>query len=400
MSGDERTTRSHPSSPIRIVRIFSRLNIGGPSRHVILLTAGLNNDEFQTTLIVGREGPSEGNMHADAVTHGVHPLIIPELRREIRPLDDLVALWKLYRTIGRLKPHIVHTHASKAGALGRVAARAARVPILVHTFHGHTFHSYFHPLTARFFRFIEARLARRTTRIVAVSESVKRDLIAYDIADENQVVVIPLGLELDRFVTAFRWRGDLRRELGLGPNARVICSVGRLVAVKNHRLLFQAMRYVVGQLSDAVLVVVGDGELRRELERAAASLSLGQRTFFLGWRDDLERIYADADVVVNHSLNEGTPVALIEAMAAARPVIATRVGGNEDVVRPGETGWLVEGNNPRDLADAIIHVLTHEEETERIARQAQHVALRHYGVDRLIERMKEFYLSLLETAAK
>lgn len=381
------------------MRIFSRLNIGGPSRHVILLTAGLNDDTFQTTLIVGREGATEGNMYADAVTHGVQPLIIPELRREIHPLNDLVALWKLYRTIDRLKPHIVHTHASKAGALGRVAARAARVPIVVHTFHGHTFHSYFHPLAARFFRFIEAQLARRTTRIVAVSESVKRDLIAYGIADENRIVVIPLGLELDRFVTASRFRGDLRRELGLGPNARVICSVGRLVAVKNHRLLFQAMKYVVEQMSDAVLVVVGDGELRRELERAAASLSLGQRTYFLGWRDDLERIYADADVVVNHSLNEGTPVALIEAMASARPVIATRVGGNGDVVRPGETGWLVEGNNPRDLADAIVHVLTHEEEAQRIAHQAQQFALGHYGVKRLIERMKEFYLSLLETDA-
>lgn len=385
---------------MRIVRVFTRLNIGGPSRHVILLTAGLNTDGFQTTLIVGREGPAEGNMYADAAAHGVRPLIIPELRREIHPLDDLRALWKLYRSIARLKPHIVHTHASKAGALGRVAARAARVPIVVHTFHGHTFHSYFHPLTARFFRFIERRLARRTTRIVAVSESVKRDLIAYRIADENQVVVIPLGLELDRFVTASRWRGDFRRELGLGSNAPVICSVGRLVAVKNHRLLFQAMRYVVGQMADAVLVVVGDGELRHELEQAAASLSLGQRTFFLGWRNDLERIYADADVVVNHSLNEGTPVALIEAMAAARPVIATRVGGNADVVRPGETGWLVEGNNPRDFADAIIHVLTHEEEAQRIAQHAQQFALAHYGVERLIERMKEFYLSLLETAAQ
>jgi glycosyltransferase involved in cell wall biosynthesis len=381
------------------VRIFSRLNIGGPSRHVILLTAGLNNEGFQTTLIVGREGPAEGNMYADAATHGVRPLIIPELRRQIHPLHDLVALWKLYRSIARLKPHIVHTHASKAGALGRLAARAARVPIVVHTFHGHTFHSYFHPLTARFFRFVEARLARRTTRIVAVSESVKRDLVAYRIANEDQVVVIPLGLELDRFVTASRWRGDVRRELGLGPNAPVICSVGRLVAVKNHRLLFQAMRDVVAHIPDAALVVVGDGGLRRELQRFAVSLSLAERTFFLGWRDDLERIYADADVVVNHSLNEGTPVALIEAMAAARPVIATRVGGNEDVVRPGETGWLVQGNNPRDFADAIIHVLTHKEEAERIAQHAQQFALEHYGVERLLERMKEFYLSLLETAA-
>jgi glycosyltransferase involved in cell wall biosynthesis len=388
--------RRTSSSPIRILRIFSRLNIGGPSRHVILLTAGLNDDRFRSTLIVGRESSVEGSMYAEALAHGVQPLVVPELRRNIHPLADLIAGWKLYRIITRWRPHIVHTHASKAGALGRLAAVAARVPVIVHTFHGHTFHSYFHPLVTRIFRFVEARLARRTTKIVAVSESVKRDLVRYGIAEEEQIAVIPLGLELDRFREASRFRGTLRQELGLAEQTSVICSVGRLVAVKNHELLLQAMKDILGPIPHAVVVIVGDGELRKELEQRAASLGLAGRVFFLGWRNDLERIYADADVVVNHSLNEGTPVALIEAMAAARPVVATSVGGNGDVVRTGETGWLVPPNDPPALARTIVYVLTHEEEAAHIAQAARRFVLSQFAAERLITRMKTFYLSLLD----
>lgn len=386
-------------APIRIVRVLSRLNIGGPSFHVILLTAGLNGEGFRSTLIIGREGPREGNLLAYARARGVEPLVLESLRRDLRPLEDGRAFFQLLRLFRRLRPQIVHTHASKAGALGRLAARLAGVPIIVHTFHGHTFHSYFHPLLSRLFRTLERGLARWTTRIIAISPTLKEELIRYRIAPAEKIVVIPLGLELDRFAESDRFRGELRRQLGLAEAIPLICSVGRLVPVKNHALLFQAFARVLQHRPDAHLLLVGDGELRPQLEVASRHPPLRGHVSFLGWREDLERVYADADLVVNNSLNEGTPVAVIEAMAAARPVIATAVGGTPDLIRDGETGWLVPSKDPEALAGRILYVLDHPEEAARVARAAQAFALARFQADQLIRRMRELYLTLLASRA-
>ncbi len=389
-----------PAEPIRIVRILSRLNIGGPSWHVILLTAGLNDERFRSTLIVGRENPREGSLRAHARARGIIPLVLPSLRRDLHPLDDARTLWALFRLLRRLRPHIVHTHASKAGALGRLAARWAGVPILLHTFHGHTFHSYFPPLVSRLFRFIERRLARWTTRIITLSPRLKEELIRYGIAPEEKILVVPLGLELDRFRTSSRFRGEIRRELGLDEGVALVCSVGRLVAVKDHDLLFRALAHVLAQKPTVRLLLVGDGERRPHLEAASRRSPLRGHVLFLGWREDLERIYADADLVVNSSRNEGTPVALIEAMAAARPVIATAVGGTPDLIRHGETGWLVPPGDPQALAETILHVLNHPDEAARCARAAQAFAFAHFTADRLIERMRTLYEQLLASHDK
>jgi glycosyltransferase involved in cell wall biosynthesis len=382
-------------APIRVARVLSRLNIGGPSRHVILLTAGLNDDRFRSTLIVGREDAREGHLFDDARAHGVEPIRLPALRRDVHPLDDGRALLHLLRLFRRLRPQIVHTHASKAGALGRLAARLTGVPIVVHTFHGHTFHSYFHPLLSTLFRALERALARWTTRIVTISPTLKEELIRYRIAPAEKIVVIPLGLELERFISSDRFRGELRRQFGWDETIPVICSVGRLVPVKNHALLLRAFGRVLHHRPEARLLLVGDGELRPRLEALSERLSVRHRVVFLGWRDDLERIYADADLVVNSSLNEGTPVAVIEAMAAARPVIATSVGGTPDLIRHGETGWLVPPEDPDALAARILHVLDHPDEAARVARAAQAFALAHFRADQLIRRTRELYLSLL-----
>jgi glycosyltransferase involved in cell wall biosynthesis len=380
---------------IRIVRIFSRLNIGGPSIHVVLLTAGLNDDEFSSTLVIGRESPGEGNMLALAKAHRVEPVVINELGRELNPINDLIAFWRLLLLLRRLRPDIVHTHTSKAGALGRVAARLVGVPIVVHTFHGHTFHSYFHPLQAMIFRLAERWLSRWTTRIIAVSGAVREDLIRYRIADPAKVAVIRLGLELEKFTTCRQYRGQLRHELGLSADIPIVCSVGRLVPVKNHDLLFRSMKRVIAERPDVRLLIVGDGELRLGLEASANRFGLGAHVLFLGWRHDLERIYADADVIVNSSLNEGTPVAVIEAMAAGRPVVATCVGGTPDVVQQGETGWLVESEDVELLAKTILEVLGDGAKTEAVTAAAQRFVLAQFSASTLVERMREFYVSLL-----
>ncbi len=382
-------------APIRIARVLSRLNIGGPSRHVILLTAGLNDECFRSTLIVGRENAREGHLFEKARAHGVEPIRLASLQRDVHPLDDGRAFLHLFRLFRRLRPQIVHTHASKAGALGRLAARCAGVPIVVHTFHGHTFHSYFHPLLSSLLRALERTLARWTTRIITLSPTLKEELIRYRIAPAEKIDVIPLGLELEHFAESDRFRGELRRQLGLDEAIPLVCSVGRLVPVKNHMLLLQAFDRVLQHRPEAHLLLVGDGELRPRLEAMSDRPPLRGHLSFLGWREDLERIYADADLVVNSSLNEGTPVAVIEAMAAARPVIATAVGGVPDLIRHGETGWLVPPMDPEALAAQILYVLDHPEEAAHVARAAQAFALAHFRADQLIQRMRELYLTLL-----
>ncbi len=394
-SEEPRSATASAEAPIRIARVLSRLNIGGPSRHVILLTAGLNDERFHSTLIVGREDTHEGHLFDEARAHGVEPIRLASLRRDVHLLDDGRAFLHLFRLFRQLRPQIVHTHASKAGALGRLAARCAGVPILVHTFHGHTFHSYFHPLLSLLFRALERALARWTTRIITISPTLKEELIRYRIAPAEKIAVIPLGLELERFAESDRFRGELRRQLGLDREIPIVCSIGRLAPVKNHALLLQAFVRVLQYRPEAHLLLVGDGELRPRLQAMSDRPPLCGHVSFLGWREDLERIYADVDLVVNSSLNEGTPVAVIEAMAAARPVVATAVGGTPDLIRHGETGWLVPPKDPEALAARILYVLDHPEEATRVAQAAQAFALAHFRADELIRRMRELYLTLL-----
>ncbi len=343
--------------PIRIARVIARLNVGGPARHVILLTAGLDRRRFDTTLIVGTPEPREGDLLPDARARGVTPRIIPELGRAIRPHRDLVALAKLVRIFRSLRPDIVHTHTAKAGTLGRLAAFLAGVPVAIHTFHGHVLEGYFSAPLARLFLAIERALARRTDRIIVVSPRLKAAILAKGICTSAKVEVVPLGLELARFAGTRPPGANLRATLGIPPEAPLLGSVGRLVPIKDHATLFQALRLLRLEGLRPHLLVVGDGELRPELERLAAGLGLETCTHFLGWRDDLEAIFATVNVVICSSRNEGTPVALIEAMAAGVPVLSTDVGGVGDLIVRGETGWLVPPGDPPAMAEAVRAIL-------------------------------------------
>ena len=380
---------------IRVMRVIARLNIGGPAIHAILLTAGLDPARFESTLVTGVEAAYEGNMLDLAAEKGVQPLVIPQLGREINPLKDWGTLIKLCRLFRDQRPHIVHTHTAKAGTVGRLAARLARVPIVVHTFHGHVFHDYFGPLQTKVFIGIERFLASLSDRIVTVSEGQRRELAAYGVASLDKIAVVPLGFELDALLNCESLRGQLRRELGISEGVALVGIVARLTAIKNHRLFLDAARLIVEAGQEAMFLVVGDGELRAELEAYVAKLGLAERVIFTGWRRDLPRIYADFDVVALSSLNEGTPVSLIEAMAAARPVVATRVGGVSDVVLDKKSGYLVQSKDVEGLARGILDLLRAPDRAREMGQKGREAVHLRFAAQTLITNIERLYAELL-----
>lgn len=377
----------------RVLRVFSRLNIGGPSLHVVHLSAGLAAHGFETRLVVGRTGDREGDFHDLAAARDVDLAILPELGRAIRPLDDLRAVLRLYKLIRTYRPKIVHTHTAKAGTLGRVAAKFARVPIVLHTYHGHVLSGYFNPLTSAFFRGIERTLSYSTDILLTVSDSVKNDLVRLGVARSNQIRILPLGLDLAPLARALP-RGHLRSEANWPEDAHVVGIIGRLVPIKDVDTYVQAAALVAASSPDVRFAVVGDGVERSRLE-ALARTSLGDRVHFFGWRKDIAAVLGDVDVVVNTSLNEGTPVALIEALAARRPVVATAVGGTPDLLEGGRLGRLVAARSSKGLADAIQEVLRSPAAAAEMADLGQQAVLTRYSVNRLLGDMAVLYRDLL-----
>lgn len=385
---------------MKIVSVIARLNVGGPAIHTILLTEALSREGWQTVLVKGVEGASEGDMMALAREKGVSPLVIPELGREISPLSDLKCLGRLLRLLWRERPEVVHTHTAKAGAMGRAAAllynllarSAGRRPLKIfHTFHGHVFQGYFGPAKTRCFLAIERALARRSTAVITLSEGLKRELVALGIAPEERFRVIPLGLELKPFVEGRV--GGLRGELGVGPEVPLVGWVGRLVPIKAVDQLLLAARIMNERLPQARLVLIGDGELRPELEAQARELGLSGVVHFLGFRFDLARLYPDLDVVALTSLNEGTPGSLIEAMAAGRSVVATRVGGVPDLIEDGRTGLLVPPRQPELMAEAILRLLGSEGLRHELGERARQRVYPALDISRLVADLKGLYLA-------
>jgi glycosyltransferase involved in cell wall biosynthesis len=377
------------------MRVIARLNVGGPAIHTILLTERMQALGFETTLVTGVAGPSEGDMLELAAAKGVRPVVLPTLGRELSLANDLRTLLDLYRQMRRERPDVVHTHTAKAGTVGRIAARLARVPVVVHTFHGHVLRGYFGAAKTRLFIEIERSLARVTDRILVLGEPQLHEIRGFGIGRPDQFRCVPLGLELERFLDCERLRGRFRRALGLDQQGPLIGIVARLVPIKGHSVFLQAARQVAAVNAAARFVIVGDGELRRALEEEERLLDLGNRVIFAGFRDDLPEIYADLDVVALSSFNEGLPVTIIEALAAARPVVASDVGAVRDLVDPGRTGWLAAAGDAESLARTI---LSHLEEPQR-AREMGLAGRRHVypqlSINRLVGDMTGIYREIL-----
>jgi glycosyltransferase involved in cell wall biosynthesis len=390
---------NEPKTRVRILRVIARLNMGGPALHVAYLTAGLRERGYDTTLVAGSLARGEDSMAYVADARGVEIVRIDELGREISPLRDLVATVRLARLIRRERPDILHTHTAKAGTVGRAAAVLAGrrgPPIVVHTFHGHVLRGYFGPVRTRFFRLLERWLARRTTALIAVSPQVRDDLVALGVAPAERFVVIRLGIELDERVAGERnGRAESRRYLGIEPERFAVGWIGRMTAVKRTDDILVAFKRLRDEGVDAVLCLVGDGPDRPHLERRAHELGVIRDTLFLGYQEDVAPFYAAFDALVLPSSNEGTPVSAIEALAAGRPVVATRVGGVPDVVQEAADGFLVEPGATDELADRLAELARDPELRERMGRAGRERVLPRYAVERLVDDVDRLYRSLL-----
>jgi len=387
-------------SEIRIARIIGRLNIGGPAIQAITLTKLLEPRGYRTLLIRGSEASHEGSLDDLAARYGVAPTLIAGLRRELHPAD-LKALHDLVRTLRAFRPQIVHTHLAKAGTLGRIAALIAfprRPPILVHTFHGHSLEGYFSPRKAAVFRGIERTLGARCARLVAVSSEVADDLVRLRVAPRSRIEVIPLGFDLSPFQVESRERAvrraAVRAELGVPPDVPLVTLVARLVPIKRVDR-FLRIASLVARRADVHFAIVGDGELREELQATPISPELAERLVWAGFRRDMPDVCFASDVVVLTSDNEGTPVSLIEAQAAGVPVVSTRVGGAATVVRDGETGRLAAVDDDRGFADAVLDILDEPAAAEAMGAAGREHVLHAFSLARLIDDVDDLYRRLL-----
>lgn len=400
--------------PTRILRVIARLNIGGPAIQAVRLSSRLSGHGYQTLLVCGMVSPGEGDMSYLASSEGVSPTILAGFGREISVMDDLRSLRHLRRIIRDFRPHIIHTHTAKAGTLGRLAGLLTKMdtrcrPRFIHTFHGHVFEGYFGPSKALAFLQIERFLARFTDRIVVISPLQYKDICGkYRIAPPEKVRIVPLGFELDRFADAKRRDRSARKEL-FGWDSEdlfVVGIVGRLTRIKNHRMFLDAVRILKDQEAGARFrfIVVGDGELREELERYSRELGVEKIVLFAGWHQDMVRVYGALDAVVLTSMNEGTPVSLIEAMAAGIPVISTAVGGVPDVLgavmrvsvfNASRRGLLVHPGEPGELAEAISFLLKNPGASGRMAGRARAYVLKEYTMEKLIENIGSLYMEVI-----
>src|SRR6184192_181360 len=396
------TTTPEPKHPVRILRVIARLNMGGPALHVAYLTDGLKNRGYDTTLAAGTLARGEDSMAFVADGLGIEVIRIDELGREISPLRDLAATIRIAKLIRRERPQILHTHTAKAGTVGRVAALLAgsrRPPLVVHTFHGHVLRGYLGPLRSLFFRLLERWLAARTTALIAVSPQVRDDLVSLGIAPRERFAVIRLGIELDeRIASEEDGRVESRRYLGIPDGRFAVGWIGRMTAVKRTDDVLVAFKSLRESGVDATLCMVGDGPDRAGLEQRAHDLGIVRDTLFLGYQEEVAPFYAAFDALVLPSSNEGTPVSVIEALGAGRPVVATRVGGVPDVVRDGEDGFLVEPGATAELAERLGLLARDPALRERMGKQGRERVVPRYAVERLVDDVDRLYRSLVSAA--
>jgi glycosyltransferase involved in cell wall biosynthesis len=391
----------------KILRIINRFNLGGPTYNVAYLTRYMP-PAYETLLAGGPEEAGEDSSLFITEQLGLEPVIIHEFQREVNAGSDYKAYKKIRQLIREFKPDIVHTHASKAGAVGRLAAMHSGVPVIVHTFHGHVFHSYFGKLKTKFYLGVERFLARRTHAIVAISDKQKAELVdMFRIAPAEKFTVIPLGFDLKKFtVNKEENRQSFRQTYRLDDATIAVGIIGRLAPVKNHRLFVESVKYMKDQGSKPFRAfIIGDGDTRAETEAACRELGLsysGDATAqvdvtFTSWITNIDWALDGLDVVALTSFNEGTPVSLIEAQASGKCIVSTNVGGIQDILNP-LCGLLSE---PGDHASFFKNIFTAVNSTglaENARIHGPSWALSRFHYSRLVSDMDSLYRSLLNKA--
>ncbi len=376
----------------RVVHVITRMTRGGAQENTLATLRGLKARGYEVTLITGPSWQKEGEILSEALEEGFDIIILPELVREISLWDDFVASWKLFRLLARSRCVIVHAHTSKAGLLGRIAARLAKIPIIIHTPHGHVFHSYFSKAKERFFIFLERRLSRHTTRLIALTETCRKEHLELGIGKPGQWAVIPSGVNEDCFKEAHESRkSELRQQLGIGPDKKIVGFIGRLTPIKGPRFLTEAIPEIRKALPESHFLFVGDGEEKESIKARVAELGEESSVVFVGHQDSPADFLSVMDVLVVPSLNEGMGRVIVEAGFLGKPVVGTNVGGIVDLIRDGETGLLIKPGDPKAITEAVIRFLRDPSWARRIGLNLREKVLNGFTEKQMIEKMDELY---------
>jgi len=379
----------------KIVRILNRFNVGGPTYNVAYLTKYISPN-YTTVLVGGQKNDNEASSEYILQQLNISYTIIPEMRRSIGIWSDIQALRRIIRILKTEKPDIVHTHAAKAGTLGRIAAWYCGVPYIYHTFHGHVFHSYFNPIITKIFIVIEKFLASRCTAIVAISELQKHELgTVFSICSPQKIEIIPLGFDLEKFTQNLdEKRKQFRQTYSIADNEIAIGIVGRLVPIKNHPLFIEAFSQCLAKTTKSIRAfIIGDGEIRAQLEELWNSLEADIHTSkltFTSWIQDVDVVYAGLDIVCLTSHNEGTPVSLIEAQAAGKPIVSTNVGGIQNIVEENKTALLTT-NTVTDFTEKLLQIIENDELRETMSAYSQTFSTEKFSYKRLCLDMEGMY---------
>jgi glycosyltransferase involved in cell wall biosynthesis len=384
---------------VRIVHVIARLNVGGAALHVLQLAREQQRRGHDVLVVAGTLAEGEESMEYLVDELGVHVLKLPVLQRPLSVRADSAAVRRLVGIIRTRRPDVLHTHTAKAGATGRIAALlsgGARPRAVVHTYHGHVLSGYFSRRWERVFRRIEALLSRATGTLIAVSDEVRDDLVGFGVAPHDRFVVVPYGFDLPEWgETDDEARARIRGELGLSDATFAIGWAGRLTAIKRPLDLVRTLRAVLDRDVDAVLVLVGDGELRAETEGLARELGVSGRTHFAGFQQRIREWYAAVDASLLTSANEGTPVVAIESLAAERPVVATRAGGTATVVRDGESGYLLAIGDVGGLAARLAELAVDPELRRRLGEAGAADVRERFATARMADEIEAVYERLL-----
>lgn len=394
---------------IKVLHILNRFNLGGPTYYAVYLTKFLP-DNFEARLIGGVKDEQEGTSEYVTEQYGVEPIVLESMHRSIG-FNDIKAYREVKAIIKQYQPDIVHTHAAKAGFLGRIAAWRCGVKVIMHTFHGHVFDKYFSVGKSNFYQSLERFLAKISTKIIALSEQQRYDLVEkYHICSNDKIEVIPLGLDLDKYVeNREEKRSAFRTAYGIAQDEVAIGIVGRLAPIKNHYMFLQSMQMVKQNATKRIkLFIVGDGEEHAHIEEWCEYFGFSYANYnasqggtcpqadviLTSWIKDVSEVYAGMDIVSLTSLNEGTPGSLIEAQAADKPIVATRVGGVADIVEEDVSALLVESGNAEEYAQKMLSLVEDEGLRQKLSSQGSKFALSHYGYRQLARNMSQLYMSL------
>jgi glycosyltransferase involved in cell wall biosynthesis len=375
----------------KIVHIITRLNIGGPAVHVVNLTKAMN-DDYISILVSGAIESHESDMSYYAEKHNVPIKYLNKMSREIRFPADLVALWELYSLLRSEKPDIVCTHTAKAGTLGRLAAWLAGVPQIYHTFHGNIFRGYFSRVKTLFFINIEKMLSKITTKIIALSEKQKAELLELRIANKKKIEIIRLGFDFSHVLSEDCDIGSFRKTYNIPAETMIISIIGRITAIKNHKMFLKIADKLM-KVQNLCFFIIGDGDQRDEIEAEISRLQLKDRVIVTGFITDLKPVFADTDIVLLTSLNEGTPVALIEAMVNKKLVITTNVGGVSDFIENGISGFYFDDFDPDKFVEKILEAIAGKIDTKTIGVNAHNTAIKMFSAERLLTEMDLLFKS-------